>query len=300
MLTDRLSIAGRTIVVTGAGGAIGTVVAHALAEAGATIILVDRDPARLEVVAAAVRASGRPCGVAAGDACDPEALRSLLATAAAEHGPPDGLVALIGGVEAAEFGPFLGTGSATYDAIVDRNLRSAAVTLEVVAGAMVDAGRPGSLVVISAATALASAPYHGMYAAAKAAVISLARTLAVELGPLGIRVNTVAPGAVVTRPAIDPDEIARMERAAIPLGRRVQPIEIASAVLFLLSDLSSAITGQTLVLDGGALAKPAFLDADDVPVFVTDRALRDRMRASATRRVVATDPTELLDQRRRP
>jgi NAD(P)-dependent dehydrogenase (short-subunit alcohol dehydrogenase family) len=284
MITDRLSIAGRTIVVTGAGGAIGAVVAHALAEAGALTVLVDQDPDRLDAVTAGLRAEGRPHVAGLADACDPEALRTLLATVRDDHGPPDGLVALIGGVHGEEFGPFLGTGAATYDAIVDRNLRSAAVTLEVVAGAMVDAGRGGSLVAISAATALASAPYHGMYAAAKAAVISLARTLAVELGPLGIRVNTVAPGAVATRPAIDPDEIARMERAAIPLGRRVQPIEIAAAALFLLSDLSSAVTGQTLVLDGGALAKPAFLDADDVPVFVTDRALRERMRAGATRR----------------
>ena len=280
MLNDRMSVAARTIIVTGAGGAIGRVVAHALAEAGATVVLVDRDVDRLDEAAAPLRAAGRPHAVRAVDACDLDAMRE----AAGAAGPPDGLVALIGGVEAAEFGAFLGTGTATYDAIVDRNLRSASVTLEAVAGVMVDARRPGSLVVISAATALASAPYHGLYAAAKAGVISLVRTLAVELGPLGIRVNSVAPGAVETRPAPDAEAMAAAARAAIPLGRRVLPIEIASAALFLLSDLSSAVSGHTLVLDGGALAKPAFLDADNVPVFVTDPALRERMRASATHR----------------
>ena len=283
VITDRLHLTGRTIVITGAAGAIGSTVALAIAEAGATTVLVDRDEGALRAVEARLSAADRPPLCLACDACDLDALAAAIAEATGRVGPPDGLVALIGGVEPDEFGPFLGYGTRTYDDLVDRNLRSAVVTLEAVAQAMVDAGRGGSLVCISAATALASAPYHALYAAAKAGVISLARTLALELGPLGIRVNTVAPGAVETRPPADPDEIARQERAVIPLGRRVQPIEIAGAALFLLSDLSSAITGQTLVLDGGALAKPGFLDADNVPVFVTDKALRDRMRASAVR-----------------
>jgi NAD(P)-dependent dehydrogenase (short-subunit alcohol dehydrogenase family) len=146
---------------------------------------------------------------------------------------------------------------------------------------MVASGRSGSIVSVTAATALASSPFHALYGAAKAALVALTRTEAVEWGPLGIRVNTVAPGAVETRPAADPEEVARWERAAIPLGRRVRPVEIAAAALFLLSDLSSAVTGQTLVLDGGALAKPAFFDADNVPVFVTDASLRARMRGTA-------------------
>ena len=112
------------------------------------------------------------------------------------------------------------------------------------AGAMVSSGRGGSIVSIAAATALASSPFHALYGAAKAALVALTRTEAVEWGPLGIRVNTVAPGAVETRPAADPEEVARWERAAIPLGRRVRPVEIAAAALFLLSDLSSAVTGQ--------------------------------------------------------
>ena len=278
-----MQMAARTVIITGAAGAIGATVSRAVAETGANVVLIDRDEAGLARVAAALAADDRPHLALAGDACDLPALRALVDRATDRFGAPDGLVAMIGGVEAAEFGPFLGFGSRTYDDIVDRNLRSAVVTFEAVAGAMVDAGRPGSLVGISAATAFAAAPYHALYGAAKAAVMSLARTLALELGPLGIRVNTVAPGAVETRPALDPEEIARQERAVIPLGRRVQPVEIASAALFLLSDLSSAMTGQTLVLDGGALAKPGFLDADNVPVFVTDQALRDRMRASAPR-----------------
>jgi NAD(P)-dependent dehydrogenase (short-subunit alcohol dehydrogenase family) len=169
-----------------------------------------------------------------------------------------------------------------YDGLLDRNLRSAVVAHQVTAASMAASGRGGSIVSVSAATAFASSPFHALYGAAKAALVALARTEAVEWGPSGIRVNTVAPGAVETRPAADAAEMTRWERAAIPLGRRVRPTEIAAAALFLLSDLSSGVTGQTLVVDGGALAKPAFFDADNVPVFVTDAGLRERMRHGRT------------------
>ena len=129
----------------------------------------------------------------------------------------DGLLCLIGGVHASEFGRFERTGLSTYDSIVDRNLKSAVVAHYSVAPHMI-AARRGSIVTVTAATALASAPFHGMYAAAKAALISLARTEAVEWGPHGIRVNTIAPGGIETRPT-DDDEMRRSEQAAVPLGR---------------------------------------------------------------------------------
>lgn len=283
MIHERVQLTGRPVIVTGGAGAIGAAVTRAVADAGARVTVIDRDEAALARIGDALTAAGHDHLLLAGDACDLDVMTALVAEASARFGTPSGLVALIGGVEPDEFGPFLGHGTRTYDDLVARNLRSAVVTIEAVAGAIAAAGTGGSLVAISAATAIASAPYHALYAASKAGVMSLARTLALELGPLGMRINTVAPGAVETRPAVDADAIARLERAVIPLGRRVQPDEIAAAVLFLLSDLSSAITGQTLVLDGGALAKPGFLDEDDVPVFVTDKSLRDRMRASKVR-----------------
>ena len=207
-----------------------------------------------------------------------------MAQAAERLAPPRGLLCLVGGVHPDEFAPFLGGGIRTYDALVERNLRSTVVAHEIVGGLMVEAGG-GSIVSITAATAFASAPFHALYGAAKAAVVSLARTLAVEWGPLGIRVNTVAPGGVETFPPADRDAMAHVERAVIPLGRRVVPDEIAATALFLLSDLSSAMTGQTLILDGGALSKPSFIDADNVPVFITDPSLREQIRGSATRAI---------------
>jgi NAD(P)-dependent dehydrogenase (short-subunit alcohol dehydrogenase family) len=261
-------------------------VAQRLAEAGATLGLVDNDADRLHACAAALNeASEVPAthSTEVADVADIDAVRALVARTVARFGRIDGALCLVGGVHPDEFGPMIDFGMATYDSILDRNLRSAVVIHQCVAAAMAADKLGGSIVSISAATGLASSPFHALYGAAKAALIALARTEAVEWGPLGIRVNTVAPGGVQTRPAADPEEMARSERAAVPLGRRAVPDDIAGAALFLLSDLSSYITGHTLVLDGGALAKPAFFDADNVPVFVTDAALRARMRAASPR-----------------
>ena len=284
MIIDRLRLDDRTVLVAGAGGAIGSIVAQRLAEAGATLVLVDNDADRLDACSAALNEAS---GVSAthstevADVADIDEVRALVARAVERFGRIDGALCLVGGVHPDEFGPMIDFGMATYDSILDRNLRSAVVVHQCVAAAMADDNLGGSIVSISAATGLASSPFHALYGAAKAALIALARTEAVEWGPLGIRVNTVAPGGVQTRPAADPEEMARSERAAVPLGRRAVPDDIAGAALFLLSDLSSYITGHTLVLDGGALAKPAFFDADNVPVFVTDAALRARMRAAS-------------------
>jgi NAD(P)-dependent dehydrogenase (short-subunit alcohol dehydrogenase family) len=109
-------------------------------------------------------------------------------------------------------------------------------------------------VAIASVSGLRSAPRHGAYGAAKAGLMALVRTLAVELAADGVRVNAVAPGAVLTpRVAALLDEARRAESAAsIPLGRFAAPDDIAHAVTFLASDLASYITGQTLVVDGGA------------------------------------------------
>src|SRR5439155_19323745 len=116
---------------------------------------------------------------------------------------------------------------------------------------------PGTVVAFAWGSGLRSARLHGAYGAAKAAMMSLARTLAMELGGNGARVNAVAPGAVLT-PRVEAmmSEDRRAASAAnIPLGRFATPDDIARAVVFLASDLASYITGQTLVVDGGATAQ---------------------------------------------
>jgi len=134
-------------------------------------------------------------------------------------------------------------------------LRHAYLSAQTAGRSMVDRG--GVMVFVASVSGLTGAPRHAAYGAAKAALMSLVRTVAVELGPSGVRVNAVAPGAIWTpRVAALLGEEGRARNAAnAPLRRIGLPADIASAILFLVSDLSSYMSGQTLVVDGGVSAK---------------------------------------------
>jgi NAD(P)-dependent dehydrogenase (short-subunit alcohol dehydrogenase family) len=166
-----------------------------------------------------------------------------------------------------------------FAAVLDLNLQSAFVTTRAVARRLVDAGADGSIVLVSSISGVQAMPFGAPYAAAKAGMLALVRTAALELGPLGVRVNAVAPGTIRTAhseqgtPTVDSPE----EQLAIPLRRRGTPADIGGAVLYLLSDLAGFVTGHTLVVDGGSSARPSFLDAENVPVFVRDADLRARL-----------------------
>ena len=144
-----------------------------------------------------------------------------------------------------------------WDASFDLVLRHLFLLAQAVGRRMVDQRTGGSIVSIASVSGLSSAPRHAAYGAAKAGVIALTRTLAVELAESGVRVNAVAPGAVLT-PRVAQSQTAerRAESArSIPMGRYAAPEEIARPVVFLASDLASYVTGQTLVVDGGATAQ---------------------------------------------
>ncbi len=277
MLDEWLGLDGRVVIVAGAGGGgIGTAVSRFVAAARAEVVAVDRDAGRLQVTETALAEMGRQCRAVVADVRDPlqvdEAVR-------AAPGPLHGLVHVAGGLALDEWDSVLATAPETFTRIVRLNLESAFLTSRAVARRLVDDGTPGSVVHIASIAGLSSLPFGAGYAAAKAGLLGLTRTTAVEWGRHGIRVNAVAPGTVRTpRNRIEgEDQDTSAERAAIPLGRRGEPDDIGGAVLFLLSDLARFVSGQVLGVDGGSSARPSYLDDEDLPVFVRDPALRARL-----------------------
>jgi len=276
-----LGFDGRRVVVAGAGGGgIGTAVCRVLATAGATVVALDLDAERLALAERAVADAGGNGETYVVDARDPESLRDTIAPLSRLHG----LVHVAGGLQN-QWSPLVRTPPETFAGIVQRNLHAAFLTTQCVAQRLVAEGTGGSIVHIASVAGMSALPYGAGYAAAKAGMLSLTRTAALELGRHGIRVNAIAPGTVRTpantdaSSAVDTDE----ERAAVPLQRRGAPDDIANAALFLLSDLAAWITGQVLAVDGGSSARPSFLGDDDLPVFVRDEALRERLHSEADR-----------------
>jgi 3-oxoacyl-[acyl-carrier protein] reductase len=186
---------------------------------------------------------------------------------------------VVGGMASDQWAPVTTMAPATFAAVTELNLQSAFVTMQAIAARLVALGCGGSIVHIASVSGVSAMPFGAPYAAAKAGVLALTRTAALELGDAGIRVNAVAAGTVRTAkterqgPSVD----TPAERAAIPLRRRGTPDDIAGAVLYLLSDLAGFVTGHTLVVDGGSSVLPSFLDDDGLPVFVHDDALRARL-----------------------
>ena len=275
MSDERLDLTERVIVVAGAGGGgIGTAICRVLVEAGASIAAVDNDAERLALTEEEV---GERCLPVLADVREPDDVARAVAEAAA-LGPLYGLVHVAGGL-LNQWSPLVETRPETFDGIVRLNLHSAFLTTSAVGARLVDQGHGGSIVHIASTSGLSALPFGAAYSAAKAGLLSLTRTAALELGDAGIRVNAVAAGTVRTaRNAPEGKaEDTPEERAAIPLRRRGTPDDIARAVLFLLSPLAGYITGQVLAVDGGSSAKPSFLDDQNLPVFVRDPALRARL-----------------------
>lgn len=228
----------------GAGQGIGRQTSHALAQAGASLVCVDIDPALAGEIADEV------AGVAvAADVTTRAGMQACLDGAVDHYGGVAGIVDIVG---VSHFSDLTEVSDEEYDATLDIVLRHAFLAAQLGGALMARAGG-GVLTFVASVSALTSAPQHVVYGAAKAALMSLVRTAAVELGAAQVRVNAVAPGGVLT-PRMAPklgDEGRRRAEAVVPLGRMAVPSDIANALLFLSSDMASMITGQVLVVDGG-------------------------------------------------
>lgn len=250
-MTADINLSNRVIVITGASRGIGESIALACSRAGAAVALAARKVEPLEATAAAIRSVG---GRAVAIPCHTgraEEVAALFERTVAEFGKVDGLVN--NAATNPYFGPTLGVSDSAFDKIFEVNVKGYLYTSREFAGRT----RGGAIVNVASYAGLKASPLLGVYGMSKAAVISMTRTLASELGAGGIRVNAVAPGLIETRfsaALLESEEIRQRMLGDSPIPRPGQPEEIAGAVVYLLSDAASYVNGQVLVIDGGGTA----------------------------------------------
>jgi len=278
--TDVLRLDGRIVVVSGAGGGgIGTTVTRLAAEAGATVVAVSRSKENLDEHVTPLAKEGLSVVPVAADASTDDGIGTVIEQVRRVDGPLYGLVNVAGGAEPSTWMPSTRVTRDDWRDLFTQNLETAFFMSQAVAREIREHGNPGSIVSISSISGMNTAPFHIAYGTAKAAVVAMTRTMAVELATDNIRVNAVAPGVTETAASrtytgADPDR----DRQAIAMGRRGRPEEQAGAILFLLSDLSSYITGQTLLVDGGLNLKWTHLGADNTSLFLKDENFRAAIR----------------------
>jgi NAD(P)-dependent dehydrogenase (short-subunit alcohol dehydrogenase family) len=255
MAAIDFGLTGRTVLVLGGGAGMGEHSALLLADAGCNVAVADLELERaVRVTSLLANRGGRSMALAL-DVTDDTALTNTVKRVDSELGDLYGLVTIVGGSSA--WSSVTDTTGDQWDRDFRLNLRYFFVAGREVARALIRRGAPGSMVCVSSIDGFRAAGYHAAYGASKAGMMSLVKSMAAEWGPLGIRVNSVAPGSTITPTTPDIGE-ADNRPSRVPLRRRGTADEIARAVLFLMSDLASYVTGHTLPVDGGLMATGPF------------------------------------------
>ncbi|MEY4371730.1 MAG: hypothetical protein RL219_499 [Actinomycetota bacterium] len=249
----------KSALITGAAKGLGAEIARSAAADGYRVALLDLDPLVLETASSIPGATGF-----VGTTTDAEFVDGVLDN----FGTPDAVVNNAGIVR---FGPLLDQALDQWRSVVDVNLTGTFIVARAVAKRLVAAGRRGAIVNITSMNGVMPGPNAGAYGSTKSGVSLLTKQMAVEWGPLGIRVNAIAPGLIdagMSEPIYADPQIRALREARVPAGRLGRADDIARAVLWLLSDASEYITGEEILVDGGVtvsviagLPRPQSVDA---------------------------------------
>jgi NAD(P)-dependent dehydrogenase (short-subunit alcohol dehydrogenase family) len=253
-MNSLLGLEGKVTIVTGGGGNIGRSTVRMLAEAGARVVAADIDGAAAGESARLASETGAEVVAMQADTTREDDIAALVDAAKSRWGRLDVGVNIVGGGGGDK--PVLETPDDDWARILELNLTSTVRCSRAYARLMTEDGVQGSIVNIASPAGLRAAPGMAAYGASKAAVINFSWTLAVELAPLGIRVNVVVP-AFVTRPGMEwggtPEQQAALAKKVVPMGRVTRADDVAGAIVCFASNLTSFSTGQVLVCDGGRL-----------------------------------------------
>lgn len=253
MAFSKLDLTGRVAVVIGGTSGIGRAIAHGLAEAGADVVPTSRRAEQVDVAAAEIESFGRRSFRVTSDVSDKSSLETLLNECVTAFGKVDILVNSAGRTKRE---PTLDLAEETWNEIMETNLTGTLRACQVFGRHMVD-NSYGRIVNIASLSTFVALYEVAAYAASKAAVASLTKSLAVEWAKKGVNVNAIAPGVFRTalnQKLLDESDRGREFLTRTPMGRFGQVEELAGAAVFLASDAASFVTGEILVVDGGFLA----------------------------------------------
>jgi NAD(P)-dependent dehydrogenase (short-subunit alcohol dehydrogenase family) len=247
------SLAGRVAIITGAGQGIGRVFAKAFADAGAIPIIDERNAERGEAVAAEITAAGGRARAIATDVANPDSVNAMAKTVDQEFGRMDILINNAAIFSTLEMRPFDQIPLPEWDEVLRVNVTGAFLCARAVVGAMRRA-KWGRIINMASGAVTLGRPNYLHYIASKAALEGMTRSLARELGPHGITVNAILPGATSTeieRKTVTPEQKARII-AMQCIARAEEPQDLTGTCLFLASDAAAFLTGQAVTVDGGA------------------------------------------------
>ncbi|MFT4115235.1 SDR family NAD(P)-dependent oxidoreductase [Bradyrhizobium sp.] len=252
-MPETFDFSGRTVMVTGGASGIGLAMVHALAASGAAVAIADvNEKAAKQAASDIIKQGGRAESVTF-DVRDVAATNAAVDVVEGRLGPIDGLVTAAG---ISRPSPAATMEEDLWDLVIGVNLKGTFVSCQAVGRRMIARGR-GAIVAIASTSSVGGHPGRVHYCASKAGVVGLVKDLACEWGSYGVRVNAVGPSATDTpmiRDGIPADFVSGVFEDRTPLGRLCRPEEIANVCMFLLSDLSSFMTGSLVMADGGITA----------------------------------------------